>query len=285
MFLDSVLSESFRDLADARDDFQQSQYQNSHNVLRRFVVAFDAEPLAGFLRAVLPTLDVDSWLANAWTTKTSMVGTGALDWPSDRAERVALQVGLVRRLAGNDRELLNFAHEFCNAGYNQISAHFQEFGNVILAPMLRDLERLAETRAVPPILFSAMGSLPPSGDLTLDGLLNDAVAKFRDPAPKARNEAVERLWDAWERLKTLDVSGDKRMSVMILLDRAAPDAAFRALLESEAQALTSIGNSFHIRHFETDRSALAEPRYADYLFHRLFALVHLLVFARVDDAG
>ena len=130
-----------------------------------------------------------------------------------------------------------------------------------------------------------MGTLPPSGDHTLDTLLRDAFSKFKDYAPKSRAEATEKLWDAWERLKSIDVQGNKRMSVAKLLDHAAPEPAFRALLESEARALTDVGNAFHIRHFETDKVSISQPEHFDYLFHRLFALMHLLLFSRSRGEG
>ena len=70
------------------------------------------------------------------------------------------------------------------------------------------------------------------------------------------------------------------MSVAQLLDKCSPEPAFRKVLEVEARALTEIGNDFHIRHFETDKTELVYPEHNDYLFHRLFALVHLLLFSR-----
>lgn len=109
------------------------------------------------------------------------------------------------------------------------------------------------------------------------------LSKFKDVAPKSRAEATEKLWDAWERLKSIEVAGNKRMSVAKLLDNAAPEPMFRARLEDEARALTDIGNAFHIRHFETNKVALSGPEQYDYLFHRLFALMHLLLFTRSRD--
>ena len=128
-----------------------------------------------------------------------------------------------------------------------------------------------------------MGNLPPSGDATLDALLRDARTKFKDPAPTTRAEATEKLWDAWERLKSLEVQGNKRLSVARLLDQCSPEPKFRALLELEAKELTEIGNAFHIRHFETDKVAIQQAEHNDYLFHRMFALIHLLLFSRARE--
>lgn len=45
----------------------------------------------------------------------------------------------------------------------------------------------------------------------------------------------------------------------------------------EASALTKIGNTFHIHHSETSQEPLSSSREVDYLFHRLFAFIALLL--------
>lgn len=116
-----------------------------------------------------------------------------------------------------------------------------------------------------------------TGDEQLDQLLNDACAKFLSTDPQSRKESLERLWDAWERLKSLEMPRNKSVSVGMLLDRAAAQPAFREVLEREALELTKIGNSFSIRHSEVGQIPLERPEHMDYLFFRLFALIHLLL--------
>ena len=41
--------------------------------------------------------------------------------------------------------------------------------------------------------------------------------------------------------------------------------------------MTSIGNTFRIRHSETSLERLAEGKHVDYLFHRLLSLVQLIL--------
>jgi hypothetical protein len=118
-----------------------------------------------------------------------------------------------------------------------------------------------------------------TGNSALDRLLEVAREKFRDPEPDVRAEAVERLWDAWERLKTLP-SPDKKASVKALLDIAVPEPNFRAAVEAEANELTRIGNAFMIRHTETNRTPLVQSEHVDYLFHRLFALIWMILRSR-----
>ena len=134
------------------------------------------------------------------------------------------------------------------------------------------------TRLAPPVLAEVLCSpLRPTGDSTLDGLFEDARRKFLSPDLRVRKEALEKLWDAWERLKTLHIPSNKKKSVARLLEMASPEPGFRARLDREAHELTNIGNTFQIRHFEAQKVRIGTSAHLDYLFHRLFALMYLLV--------
>ena len=111
----------------------------------------------------------------------------------------------------------------------------------------------------------------------LDELLEAARNKYLDPNPTIRQESLKKLWDAWERLKTVEQPGNKKVSARALLDRAADEPRFRDVVEQDARALTDIGNHFTIRHSETDKAQLQRNEHVDYLFHRLFALLRLLL--------
>jgi len=116
-----------------------------------------------------------------------------------------------------------------------------------------------------------------TGDLKLDEILSDARKKYFSTDPSSHKEAVERLWDAWERLKTLEVPNNKRKSISKLLDMAATENEFRKLLEEEATELTTIGNKFHIRHAEIGQIEIERAEHFDYLFHRLLSMILLLI--------
>ena len=135
------------------------------------------------------------------------------------------------------------------------------------------IERLA-----PSVLREALSVASfSSGDRVLDQMLEDARKKFLSPDVKIRREALERLWDGWERLKTQADPSNKKLSVATLLDCAAGNPAFRAVLEKEARELTEIGNSFQIRHTEVSQTPVTSSAHIDYLFHRLFSLMQLLL--------
>lgn len=131
-------------------------------------------------------------------------------------------------------------------------------------------------RLLPAVLGESLArTLFNTGDSILDNALDECRAKFLSPNPLIRREALERLWDAWERLKSL-ADLDKRKSIALLLDRASSEPSFRALLETEARALNEIGNGRLIRHYEIAQVPVVDSDHVDYLFHRLFAMMRLL---------
>jgi hypothetical protein len=92
-----------------------------------------------------------------------------------------------------------------------------------------------------------------------------------------RKEGLEKLWDAWERLKTIEPGADKKAQVNIILDKAAAEPVLRERIETEARELNLIGNNLMIRHTEVGKPPVAESAQVDYLFHRMFAMIRLLL--------
>ena len=133
-------------------------------------------------------------------------------------------------------------------------------------------------RVLPPVLGEDLKrTIFRTGDRTLDNMLEECRAKFSDRNPLVRREALERLWDGWERLKSLADPGDKKRSIKIILDATAAEPSLRARLEGEATELNSIGNSHLIRHSEVNQVPVIDVDQVDYLFHRLFAMIQLVL--------
>ena len=133
-------------------------------------------------------------------------------------------------------------------------------------------------RVLPPVLGKDLKrTIFRTGDRTLDNMLEECRTKFSDRNPLVRREALERLWDGWERLKSLADPGDKKMSIKIILDATAAEPSLRARLEGEATELNSIGNSHLIRHSEVNQVPVIDVDQVDYLFHRLFAMIQLIL--------
>ncbi|MEZ4702948.1 MAG: hypothetical protein R2834_21625 [Rhodothermales bacterium] len=133
-------------------------------------------------------------------------------------------------------------------------------------------------RLAPPVLRESLASGQfATGDTQLDRMLEEARARFFSPRLDERKIALERLWDCWERIKSLEDPNNKRLSVAKLLDRASSEPGFRASLEKEARELTEIGNTFHIRHSEVTQQPLNNEHHIDYLFHRMYSMLTLLL--------
>lgn len=126
--------------------------------------------------------------------------------------------------------------------------------------------------------------VPAVGDPQLDGKIATALRKYQDPDPAVRREALEALWDAFERVKTVIDPTDKKRSAEALVELMLTDLPSRQALTDEFNALTSLGNDFQIRHHEVARHAV-EPAMIDLLFVRCLALIEGAVRALVRNGG
>jgi hypothetical protein len=116
-----------------------------------------------------------------------------------------------------------------------------------------------------------------TGDKILDDLLEAAREKFTDPSLDVRKEALEKIWDAFERLKTIEAATDKKASISALLDKAVPEPEVRERVDNEMQELTDIGNKLMIRHSEVGKTPITKSEQVDYFFQRMFSVVRLLL--------
>ena len=115
------------------------------------------------------------------------------------------------------------------------------YASRLVAPGLREELRVAEFN---------------TGDADTDRLLDTARRGIVSPRENDRRHALDALWDAFERIKTLEPGANKRQQAERLLNRTTQAPRLRGFLYQEAAALTEIGNGLFIRHSETtqDRS-------------------------------
>lgn len=112
----------------------------------------------------------------------------------------------------------------------------------------------------------------------LEDLIEDALMRFRSPKSTERRIALEKIWDAFERLKTVEKPENKKESSDIMLSNASlGHNAFKEVLEQECHCLTKIGNTFQIRHFEMNKERIISDNHIDYLFYRMYSLISLLL--------
>ncbi|HCF6898622.1 TPA: AbiJ-NTD4 domain-containing protein [Pseudomonas aeruginosa] len=159
-------------------------------------------------------------------------------------------------------------------------AEFHEEVNLILArnALAYKLSAYGEIqRVLPAVIGEALvRAYFRTGDSTLDNMLNESRVKFSDPDPLIRREALERLFDSWERIKSM-ADKDKLTSITKILDQCATEPRFRAMLDDEAQKLSRIGNDHLFRHHEVRQEPVIDVQQVDYLYHRLFAMIELVI--------
>lgn len=120
----------------------------------------------------------------------------------------------------------------------------------------------------------------PVKDSVLEELIQNAANKFKNPKISERRIALEKLWDAFERIKTIEISekNRKKQSLEILLSKVSNNhSPFRDTLVEECKKLTEIGNNFQIRHFEKYIPQITSESHIDYLFYRMYSLISLLI--------
>lgn len=119
-----------------------------------------------------------------------------------------------------------------------------------------------------------------TGDKELDRLLEAARTQFfsHETDVDVRCDALKELWNAWERLKTLGGTDKKNTAARMVKDAAGADSPkFEEHLDNEAHELTKIGNDLRIRHTETYKEPIVNSAHVDYLFHRLFSFIWLVL--------
>lgn len=162
-----------------------------------------------------------------------------------------------------------------NAGRRQ----FREDVNMLLSRGGTVFEMNAQMeiqRVGSPEVRTALRQLVPNtGDSTLDSLFTTGRDLYLSRSPSDRGTAIEKLWDGFERLKTIDAPGNKKQSVLVLLGHIA-DPAFRGVVETEMTALTSLGNNFQIRHHEVGKDPIP-TKAQDYVAARMVNLILLLL--------
>lgn len=137
-------------------------------------------------------------------------------------------------------------------------------------------------RLPPPVIRHRIARrLPSTGRASLDDRLERAIERYQSPDLTERAEALEKLWDAWEELKTL--RGPKAVGISTLIGEVAEDSAYADVLDKDARSLTNIGNEFQIRHSEVGQVDLEASSQIDYFFGRLFNMIWLLLTALDED--
>ena len=137
------------------------------------------------------------------------------------------------------------------------------------------VEQLAQHEVLSPEIIMLSEQIKEPG---LKELFDLAVENHMQPNLQAHKDAVEKLWDVLERLKTYYTDIDKKKSIeKIVQSMSNGQDAYESLFNAEFKALTDIGNHFRIRHHETNRVDITDVRYYDYFFNRCLSLIALAI--------
>ena len=157
----------------------------------------------------------------------------------------------------------------------EINEIFEKTGLLYRLTDEKIIERIVENSPLTPMIEEQIAQIKEAGTRQL---LQEAIKLHTLPYPESARDAVEKIWDALERLKTYYTTLDKKASAgKIVNDMAGGEPHFSDLFNEEFIALTKIGNSYRIRHHETDKVDITDPRHYDYFFNRCLSLIALAI--------
>ncbi len=117
-----------------------------------------------------------------------------------------------------------------------------------------------------------IGAAPEVG---ITELLQKAKSSFNQGD---KQDAIEKLWDAFERVKTIYTDCDKKQSVTKIINMmSSKNPGYSDMLNKEFQELTNIGNKFRIRHHEMDKIEINDDSYYNYFYGRCSMLIILVL--------
>lgn len=158
---------------------------------------------------------------------------------------------------------------------NEINEIFQESGVLFTLTSEKIIERIVENT---PLSHEIETQVQQISELGTRELMKDAIALYKTPNPAARQDSVEKIWDALERLKTYYTNLDKRGSTTkVVNDMSNGQSEFITVFDDEFRELTDMGNSFRICHHETNKIDITDNRHYDYFFNRYLSLIALAI--------
>lgn len=165
----------------------------------------------------------------------------------------------------------NIAAQFCE----EINSLFKKTGLLYRLTDNLEVERIEEVSVLSKEIETKISKVAEPG---IKELLSIAIQKHKSPYPADQRDAVEKIWDAFERLKSYYTSLNKKDSADKIIDDIADGKQdYISLFEAEFKALTIIGNDYRIRHHETNKIDITDQRHYDYFFNRCLSLIALAI--------
>lgn len=122
-------------------------------------------------------------------------------------------------------------------------------------------------------------------DTKINEIIEESKLYMRSEDSSRKQNALEKLWDAFERLKTIyGEAGRKKETVEYIIKNVSYGSEFnRKTLNNEFKELTRIGNEYQIRHFEKGKEPIPSDEFREYLYFRLLSLISYCIQVYKDD--
>ncbi len=157
----------------------------------------------------------------------------------------------------------------------EINATFTKIGLLYTLTDKGQVERVIENDVASTEVINTVLSVKEKG---IQELLHEAIEKHQSHDPKDIRDSVEKLWGAFERLKTYYTTLDKKQSAAKVVEEMANgEQNYIDLFNEEFKTLTEIGNNYRIRHHETNRIEIKDVSHYDYFFNRCLSLMALAI--------
>ena len=134
-------------------------------------------------------------------------------------------------------------------------------------------------RVLPPGIAETAVKSSSTKDVIIHDYISFAIDRFHSPRLDERKIGLERLWDAFERIKTAyrpDLSKKESIEALICAVSLGNET-YKNSITNECICLTEIGNSYQIRHHEVDKVPIDNGSMVDYFFTRMLATIDLLL--------
>jgi DNA-binding cell septation regulator SpoVG len=173
-------------------------------------------------------------------------------------------------------DAIEFFDKYCNSDFTAEINTIFNLNEISLKLNNGKVESIVDSH----ITNSSLASI---GETGLKELIQEANRYYEKENLKI---AVEKLWDAFERLKTYySPTLDKKKSVnRIIDDMSGNKEPFKKMFDKEFYDLTTIGNNFRIRHHETTKVDIEDGRHYDYFYKRCLSLITTAI-RYLDNGG
>jgi hypothetical protein len=180
------------------DAVMSSRYQFFRDHLANFFDSIDQTPNAAHIVSELEgRVDLIPWYEECKKSVGSMVGSGMLDWPKDKTDRLAMKVALLRALSADEIDIFDFTSNFLYTA-NDFDVNVRDVATQIFRPTERELLRYIEEhfdKVVPAsdrvVTVNHNSKAYADADEALENL-EKAIREandFRDPLEKEQREA------------------------------------------------------------------------------------------------